>query len=198
MPLCRSSPFYSVPQTCHPLSSTLSQCPFHPSAVTRCPCGKHLLQELFREQRTKCTDPVPTCASSCGKQLEGCSHRCLAQCHVGVCPPCTTPVAVSCRCASTSRYLPCQERQRDIVQGREVVECDKVCGVLRLCGRHQCSRLCCPLAGVMRGKGGKGKKVTQQALLDMEFEDVEKLWHQCDLVCGKMLGCGSHRFVLIP
>ena len=49
-----------------------------------------------------------------------------------------------------------------------------------------------------RGKIGKGKKNKigpQQGLMDKELEDAEKLWHECDLICGKMLGCGSHKCV---
>jgi len=167
-----------------------------PTSVTTCPCGKHPLLELIDEQRSKCSDPIPTCNSSCGKQLQGCTHCCSAICHLEACPPCTIPVTVICRCGSTTRFVPCSERQHEIAQGQENFLCDKVCGALRLCGRHQCSRTCCPLAVVSRNKVGKGKKNkhgSQQFLIDKELENAEKHWHECDLVCGKMLGCGSHR-----
>ena len=117
--------------------------------------------------------------------------------HLGVCPPCSIPVTVPCRCGSTTRFVPCNERQHEIAHGREIVLCDKVCGALRLCGRHQCPRTCCPLAVVSRSKAGRSKKSkngSQQALVD-ELENAEKHWHECDLVCGKMLACGSHRWV---
>ncbi|KAF8582785.1 hypothetical protein K439DRAFT_1350445 [Ramaria rubella] len=183
-------------KSCHPPSPVSRPCPFDSTLVTHCPCGKEPLRELVHMQRTKCTDPVPTCTSSCGKQLRTCTHFCSAVCHLGVCPPCTIPIIVPCRCGSTTRSIPCHERQQDIAQGKEVILCDKVCGGLRLCGRHQCSRSCCPLATMARnkvGKGKKGKNGPHSMLMDMELQEVESLWHECDLVCGKPLGCGLHK-----
>ncbi|KIJ55328.1 hypothetical protein M422DRAFT_73278 [Sphaerobolus stellatus SS14] len=185
---------HSCSKQCHTPSPTPTQCPFDPSLITQCPCGKHSLDELQSMLRMSCTDPIPTCNSTCGKPLEDCSHSCASKCHLGPCPPCIISVTVMCRCGGTTRYISCRERQKSIAQGDEVVLCDKVCTGLRLCGRHQCSRVCCPLATLSRKtKGKKGKSTMQHALREIELEDQEQLWHECDLICGKMLSCGTHR-----
>ena len=67
--------------------------------------------------------------------------------------------------------------------------CERPCHFLRECGRHQCNRVCCPLAAVLaslaKGKG-KRKAGAVDGIVDPEG------WHQCDLVCGKPLSCGNH------
>ncbi|KAI0311010.1 hypothetical protein OF83DRAFT_1069553, partial [Amylostereum chailletii] len=188
-------------KSCHSPSSRPPGCPRSPSVITHCPCGKHELANpasaaFFSHDahltRTKCTDPIPTCTSLCKKPLTGCSHVCSSPCHLGPCPPCTIPLVRPCRCGSTTREVLCCDAQ----EGRDLEEilCDRPCTALRACGRHQCNRLCCPLAALAStGKGkGKGKKratganQTTDAILD------EAGWHQCDIVCGKPLTCGNH------
>jgi len=185
---------------CHPPSTTPAPCPRSPSLVTHCPCGKHALSPSSAAafppgthlNRTSCSDPIPTCESICMKQLEGCSHACAVRCHTGPCPPCTIMLVRPCRCGSTTRDVRCAEDQARAsgTMGIEEILCDKPCGALRACGRHQCNRVCCPLASLasaLKGKG-KGKK---RAGADSSLVD-ESGWHECDLVCGKMLGCGNH------
>lgn len=178
---------------CHTPSPTPDQCPSDPQLVTHCPCGKRPLSNLSSVSRTSCTDEIPTCDSTCGKVLEGCSHLCSAVCHHGACPPCLIPITVWCRCRSTSRFISCHEMQLNILNGEETVLCDKICGVLRLCGRHQCTRVCCPLATLSKSKGKNKKRPVVSR--DVELEEQELLWHECDLVCGKLLACGNHRSV---
>jgi transcriptional repressor NF-X1 len=132
--------------------------------------------------RTSCMDPIPTCESTCGKVHTTCSHSCLSTCHVGECPPCTVSISVSCRCGETIRYVPCFERRAMLEAGEGEVLCNTKCTGMRHCGRHACSRLCCPLAALSKLKtGGKGKKRVAAAT-DGIAEDVEG-WHNCDLVC---------------
>lgn len=182
---------------CHPPSPSPPTCPLSPSLITHCPCGKHTLSpdsaDFFppqsRQQLTRknCTDPIPTCISLCMKDLEGCSHVCSSRCHGGPCPPCSIPLVRPCRCGSTTREVSCSSiRESDASQ--EIL-CDRPCGALRACGRHQCTRLCCPLAALAGGAGkGKGKKrAGAETVVD------EAGWHECDLVCGKLLSCGNHR-----
>ncbi|KAH9926706.1 uncharacterized protein B0H18DRAFT_1084937 [Fomitopsis serialis] len=114
-----------------------------------------------RLPRTACTDLIPTCESICMKPLEGCEHACAI---MRVRP---------CRCGSTTRDIPCLKLP---------------CGALRACGRHQCNRLCCPLASVAGAAKGKGKAKKHG---DMQILD-EAGWHECDLPCGKLLACGNH------
>ncbi|KAI0746900.1 hypothetical protein C8Q80DRAFT_804919 [Daedaleopsis nitida] len=190
-------------KSCHPPSITPAPCPRSPSMVTHCPCGKHALAPKSAPyfspgallNRNSCTDPVPTCESTCMKPLEGCEHVCSAKCHTGPCPPCSIALVRPCRCGSTIRQLRCFEDQAfararargETGPGTEIV-CERSCGALRACGRHQCIRICCPLASLAGLAKGKGKK---RAGTDMGLVDQEG-WHECDLVCGKLLSCGNH------
>ncbi|TBU61184.1 hypothetical protein BD310DRAFT_1037442 [Dichomitus squalens] len=189
-------------KSCHVPSPTPAPCPRSPKIVTHCPCGKYALAPESAPffppgallTRTACTDPVPTCASTCMKPLEGCEHVCSAKCHTGHCPPCSIRIVRPCRCGSTTREVLCSEDQamaRARARGESgpdsEILCERPCHILRECGRHQCNRICCPLAAVLASLAkGKGKKKPADALVDPEG------WHQCDLVCGKPLSCGNH------
>ena len=70
--------------------------------------------------------------------------------------------------------------------------CDRPCAALRACGRHQCRRICCPLAALANsGKKGRRRVVAEDGLVGVG-EEYGGL-HECDLVCGKMLSCGNHK-----
>ncbi|KAI0938639.1 hypothetical protein AcV5_000275 [Taiwanofungus camphoratus] len=179
---------------CHVPSATPAPCPRSPSLVTHCPCGKHPLVSSSAPffpsgtvlTRTACTDPIPSCKSVCMKTLPGCSHACTARCHSAPCPPCSIILVRPCRCGATTCDIPCAEAQL----GTKEFLCERPCAALRACGRHQCNRLCCPLASVAGAKGKRKKRVgvtTDAVLID------EAGWHECDLACGKMLSCGNHR-----
>ncbi|KAI1798103.1 hypothetical protein LXA43DRAFT_908743 [Ganoderma leucocontextum] len=186
---------------CHIPSLTLAPCPRSPTIVTHCPCGKHALNSKSAPFfppgtlliRTACTDRVPTCHSTCMKPLEGCAHICSAPCHTGPCPPCSIRLVRPCRCGSTTREVLCSADQAtarahalgEVVPDTEIL-CERPCNALRACGRHQCNRVCCPLASLASLAKGKGKKKAVDALADPEG------WHECDLVCGKLLNCGNH------
>ena len=129
------------------------------------------------------------------KPLEGCEHVCSAKCHTGPCPPCSIMLVRPCRCGSTTREIRCSEdqaRARARARGETgpdtEILCERPCGALRACGRHQCTRICCPLASLASLAKGKGKK---RAGADVALMDEEG-WHVCDLVCGKPLSCGNH------
>ncbi|KAI0711295.1 hypothetical protein C8Q76DRAFT_623360 [Earliella scabrosa] len=188
---------------CHPPSANPAPCPHSPSVVTHCPCGKHALVPTSAPffppgtllTRASCTDPVPTCESTCMKPLEGCEHVCSAKCHTGPCPPCSIVLVRPCRCGSSTRQLRCSEDQalaRARARGETGPEteilCERPCGALRACGRHQCTRICCPLASLAHLAKGKGKK---RGGAELGLVDPEG-WHECDLVCGKTLSCGNH------
>ena len=129
-----------------------------------------------------CEDLIPTCKSRCLKQLDGCSHTCSLPCHTGSCPPCQIKIVRPCRCGATTQEVECHKDQNGTYT--EIL-CDKPCSALRSCGKHQCNRVCCPLAS-LSGVKGKGKKKAEEGGLD------EHGWHICDLVCGKPLSCGNH------
>lgn len=161
----------SLPQPCHPPSSTPAICPFSPSLVTTCPCTKTPLSI----RRTACTDPIPTCSQRCGKAHSECGHACTKICHTGPCPPCKLPIDVKCRCGETTTQVPCNE----ITDGYEVL-CQRPCRALRGCGRHACNRICCPLAGT--ASKAKGKRRVDLSTTANTTEDDPEGWHVCDLV----------------
>ncbi|KIM74148.1 hypothetical protein PILCRDRAFT_828564, partial [Piloderma croceum F 1598] len=183
---------------CHPPSSTPLPCPRSPSRITHCPCGKHALDPMFTASfppnanlsRTSCSDPIPTCSSICTRPLEDCSHVCSSVCHTGACPPCSIMLVRPCRCGATTKDVRCSNFQSG--SDTEIL-CDRPCAALRACGRHQCNRFCCPLASFAGPAKGKGKK---RAAGTGSWDGVgadETGLHECDLACGKVLGCGNHR-----
>ena len=186
-------------QRCHPPSPSPATCPRSPSLVTHCPCGKHILDSASAVYfppntslvRQACTDPIPTCESTCMKTLLGCSHSCAAKCHTGPCPPCMISLVRPCRCGLTTRDVRCYQDQARAHGEMGEILCDKPCPALRACGRHQCNRVCCPLASLAHIGKGKGKK--RAAVAEIEGLADESGWHECDLVCGKLLTCGNHQ-----
>ncbi|KAG1811846.1 uncharacterized protein BJ212DRAFT_1448349 [Suillus subaureus] len=203
---------------CHPPSFTPPRCPLDPSIMQTCACGRLALPTVeqhdryihgpesiptpkydasgkeiayFLGPRISCTVPVPTCKQQCIKILPDCSHQCGVSCHTGPCPPCTELIERTCRCGATKKMIKCGEII-ETSEGNEAgdVLCDRACIALRICGRHQCNRICCPLASLSAAQRGKGKK--RAGLLDELGADEGGL-HECDLPCGKMLSCGNHR-----
>lgn len=203
---------------CHPPSFTPPRCPLDPSIMQTCACGRlalptveqhdHYIHEqgsmtapkydasgkeiaYFLGPRISCTIPVPTCKQQCIKTLPNCSHQCGVSCHNGPCPPCTEFIERTCRCGTTKMMIKCGE-VIETSEGNEAgdVLCDRACIALRTCGRHQCNRICCPLASLAAAQKGKGKK--RAGLLD-DLGTEEGGLHECDLPCGKMLSCGNHQ-----
>jgi len=182
---------------CHLPSSTPALCPRSPSNISHCPCGKSTIapnssveQSLYTfSSRVNCTSPIPTCDSVCSKPNPTCSHPCKAKCHVGACPPCSVRISRPCRCGSTTRSLACYEAYTSSNVPTMEILCDRPCAALRACGRHQCRRLCCPLASLATtGKKGR-RRVAEDDFIGEEHGGL----HECDLVCGKMLPCGNHK-----
>ncbi|KAJ3752506.1 hypothetical protein EV360DRAFT_55073 [Lentinula raphanica] len=184
-------------KSCHPPAShsQLGHCPVSPDRITTCPCGKQPIASSSSPGiealpvRLHCTDPIPTCASVCLKHLPYCEHQCQAKCHTSTtCPPCSVDIVRPCRCGSTIRTLKCGElhvldEETGLVKEQEIL-CERPCMAMRACGKHQCHRVCCPLASVAKGKM---KAVATQ--LDADPDGL----HECDRACGKMLSCGNHR-----
>ena len=187
---------HTCEKLCHSPSSKPAVCPRSPSKVGYCPCGKQsiapsqfsdLAQYTF-PARVDCSDPIPTCKSGCSKPHMACGHPCLTTCHNGPCPPCSVEINRPCRCGGTTRTLSCY-----VVHSSEEMEilCEKPCHALRACGKHQCRRICCPLASlsVSTKKGKKRVPVNENVGIGEEQGGL----HECDLVCGKALSCGNHK-----
>ncbi|KAI0711152.1 hypothetical protein C8T65DRAFT_776732 [Cerioporus squamosus] len=167
-------------KSCHPPSVTSPPCPNSPSLVTHCPCGKHPLvpdSAPFFPPGTLLT------RSTCMKPLEGCEHVCSAKCHTGPCPPCSIMLI---RCSEDQARA--RARARGETGPDTEILCERPCGALRACGRHQCTRLCCPMASLAGLAKGKGKRRAGAEVALMDQAGV----HECDLVCGKPLSCGNH------
>ncbi|KAF8327167.1 uncharacterized protein EI90DRAFT_3225407 [Cantharellus anzutake] len=176
---------------CHPHPLSELSCPSDPSVVKTCPCGKTPLSA----SRSSCTDSIPTCGSTCRKELQTCSHPCLVPCHTGECPPCSTQISVPCRCGETVRYVSCSARQLQVLQGNNEVTCTTRCTAMRHCGKHACNRDCCPLAAHAKQARRNKKRRAAEPLVDaatLEAEDVQG-WHACNFPCNKPLSCGKHR-----
>ncbi|EIW85230.1 hypothetical protein CONPUDRAFT_135045 [Coniophora puteana RWD-64-598 SS2] len=198
--------------SCHPPSSRPPTCPFDPVLMTNCPCGRislgsgneYLLvisatpndpkdPSLPRDHkhpppgylpRTSCTTPVPTCLSLCTRPHAACGHPCEARCHPGQCPPCAVRLRRACRCGSHVREVVCGEEG----EGRDWA-CGRVCNGMLNCRRHRCTRACCPLASLSAAAAGKRKAAAGALELD---DDQDGGLHTCELICGKVLGCGNH------
>ena len=93
-----------------------------------------------------------------------CSHPCQAKCHTGHRPPCTIEITRPRRCWGTTRSLPCHYGgPSDHPAEESGVFCDRPCTVIRACGRHQCRRVCFPLASTSvkkeRSALGQGREM---------------------------------------
>ncbi|KAF9240460.1 hypothetical protein BU15DRAFT_87666 [Melanogaster broomeanus] len=201
--------YHLCPKPCHPPSRIPPPCPFDPERILTCACGRCRVSRSSDElagssgdsscpilpPRNSCTSPLPTCTSPCSKPMQ-CGHLCKATCHWDTCPPCIEQVERTCRCGSTKRKVLCgaavSEPTRSALASREII-CDRACTALRACGRHQCGRVCCPLASVQRSRA---KKRRDPALATDELEELgteEGGLHECDLPCNRVMGCGNHR-----
>ncbi|WFD31800.1 FKBP12-associated protein [Malassezia sp. CBS 17886] len=147
------------------------RCPYAPDAVLSCPCGR-----TPAPVRTKCTDPVPTCTAACARTL-ACGHTCAARCHTGDCPPCRATVRQVCRCGAEKRSVAC------CTAG--TFTCTAPCHAQRSCMRHQCTRVCCPLAF----HATLTRRRTGIAATDLPDPDGV---HTCERMCGRALSCGTH------
>ncbi|KAF8189869.1 hypothetical protein K438DRAFT_1538416, partial [Mycena galopus ATCC 62051] len=186
-------------QPCHPASGPAAECPRSPAKVTTCPCGRRAIARAGEPTpdgafppRADCSARIPTCKAQCGSIL-ACGHACAATCHPGACPPCSERVVRPCRCGGSTQQMLCSATSEEGA-GAEVL-CEKTCKALRACGRHQCLRVCCPLASVAAlQQKGKGKKRAQHAEAETTgIGEEQGGLHECDLVCGKALSCGEHR-----
>ncbi|KAL5476707.1 FAP1 [Sanghuangporus weigelae] len=200
--------------SCHP------ECPIVEEA--RCYCGKTSKSLRCDEGEEKHSSVVNdegvleewdgrfTCENSC-ERLFGCGiHKCEKPCH----PPSTSPPPCP-RSPSLVSHCPCGKKPLHELEGgmREkctdpIATCGNMC-MKRLEGcDHACSVPChtgpCPPCGISLiipcrsvlagGAKGKGKKPQSQLNQDLDYAlGDEAHWHECDLVCGKMLGCGNHR-----
>ena len=189
-------------QPCHPPSRTPPPCPLSPALTTPCPCGKHPLNPssapffppslpAARLLRTACTDLIPTCTSLCLKPLSGCAHACAMRCYAGPCPPCFIPLVRPC--GATTRNVPCSA-VGSVAPAPEIL-CDRLCGALRTCAHHQCTRVCYPLVALAGTGAAKGKSRKRRGGAAAGPQDIvdEAGWHECNLVCGKPLAYGNHR-----
>ena len=191
---------HTCQKRCHPPSHKPAPCPRSSAKVTHCPCGKSSIAPSLNSDfsnytfpaRASCVSSIPTCNNVCDKSHARCGHPCRAQCHTGPCPPCSVELTRPCRCGVSTKSIHCHELfKEDTIEEVEIL-CNRPCMALRACGRHECRRPCCPLASLASIGGKKGKKRAVEEPISGIGEERGG-WHECDLVCRKMLSCGNHR-----
>lgn len=145
-------------------------CPFDPSVLKTCPCGKRSLSDLIPETSMRkdgqpvCLNRIATCKELCLKLLR-CGHRCFDGCHEGRCSPCPSSAKVPCFCGKEkSLQAKCIDLKYDN-NGTVYVDCENVCNMKLECRRHKCAEKCCV-------------KTTTE--------------HFCTNFCAKLLGCKQH------
>lgn len=119
----RHSCGHHVCQTvCH--SGECGKCPS--SGPRTCPCGKasHILP---------CTEKIPTCGDTCGKQLACGIHFCADRCHKGICSTCLQFRVKKCRCGAREKEMACSKE----------FTCEIKCKNIKDCRRHNCNKKCC-------------------------------------------------------
>ena len=146
-------------------------CQLQPALVKMCGCGSHsILHVRNGVPRTSCMDDIPSCKSVCNKIRE-CGHRCTDMCHPGPCSPCEVEIQVPCRCHTSTKPMKCC----DVFPNQKVITasfvCERICGRMKACGKHQCSTRCCPSY--------------------YDSTDPEG-FHVCRVTCNKRLNCGKH------
>lgn len=113
---------HTCEQLCH--AGRCGPCPR--SGPRKCPCGKMSVQ-------LPCTEDIPNCGDTCGKDLACGVHQCQQRCHTGQCDICRQTLVKKCRCSQRQKEVPCC---KDYI-------CEVKCQKLRNCTRHQCKRKCC-------------------------------------------------------
>ncbi|KAK3884596.1 hypothetical protein Pcinc_011152 [Petrolisthes cinctipes] len=124
-------------KVCH--TGDCGDCPR--GGVRTCPCGK-------ATHDIPCTQDVPGCGDTCGKQLACGVHYCAERCHRGQCPTCLQFRVKVCRCGVKKKEMACS---KDLT-------CDIKCKRIRDCGRHTCNKKCCV------GECGRCEQVCGRAL----------------------------------
>lgn len=109
-------------KVCH--SGECGKCPS--SGPRTCPCGKtsHILP---------CTEKIPSCGDTCGKQLACGIHYCADRCHKGSCAACLQFCVKKCRCGAREKEMACSKE----------FTCEIKCKNIKDCRRHNCNRKCC-------------------------------------------------------
>jgi transcriptional repressor NF-X1 len=173
-------------KSCHSQDDDVPHCPRSPELVTHCPCGKTRLSDLGREPRSSCTDSIPNCEKSCGRQLD-CGHPCEQVCHAGNCLPCLRRVSIKCRCGRNEFNTICHQG------ADEPPQCLRICKVNLNCGRHECGERCCTgeRKAIERQNVKRKMKTVTLDFVNQWREDMEPE-HICTRMCGRMLKCGHH------
>jgi len=169
---------------CHPQEIEAPHCPYAPDVVSRCPCGKTLLDEILGTPRKSCQDLMPNCKEQCLKKLL-CGHVCQEVCHSGECKPCLSNMEISCRCGRTKSMTICHQGTE------EPPQCTRACRATLNCGRHECGERCCSgerKAADRQATKRKLKPLGASRIIDEGFEAE----HICTRPCGRMLKCGGH------
>lgn len=153
---------------CHP-----GRCPPCPRTVPKAPCFCGASTEPRR-----CGARQYTCGRVCGRLLECKAHRCTSVCHAGPCTTCYRKSRQPCRCGRGEQERPCST---------PAWECTEVCGRVRSCKFHTCTRVCCPggceVCPLVADRTCPCGRVQSDAPCQEEVA-------LCGATCGKPLDCG--------
>ncbi|CAD8107016.1 unnamed protein product [Paramecium sonneborni] len=118
-------------EQCHP---KCQPCKLKPELIIFCACGKYKINDLIKEQRKSCLDPIPNCGTPIETTLN-CGHKSRTICGSDY-PECTQKVKEKCRCGDSTRVKVCNDKSLFV--------CDDVCKKRKSCGVHFCQKECCP------------------------------------------------------
>lgn len=172
---------------CQPYPLKTKICENSPKVKNTCHCGKTMINATHR---TKCTDPIPTCESECGKLLP-CGCTCLLQCHPGDCECHNIFYDVKCGCKNYSFAVPCKA-----IQNGFVPKCRHKCPVLMNCRKHYHRIECCPYEKhALDRERVKKKAIRNRTISNVNNEDeimtMEPV-HICTKTCNRLKSCGKH------
>lgn len=151
-----------------------------------CFCGKVTNPEFQRNE-------IPhSCGDICGKKRTGgeCIHRCNILCHPGPCPPCPAFITKSCICGRTSKQVRCS-----LTEG---LRCGQVCAAQLNCTKHSCTEVChqgpCQPCQLKIQQVCYCGVAHREVACGTDRDNFDGFGHFCcQKLCGKMLGCRSHR-----
>ncbi|CAD8178515.1 unnamed protein product [Paramecium octaurelia] len=109
-------------------------CKLKPELVIYCACGKFKINDLIKDYRKSCLDPIPNCGTPIETTLT-CGHKSRTICGSDY-PECVQKVKEKCRCGDSTRIKLCNDKSTFV--------CDDVCKKRKSCGVHFCQKECCP------------------------------------------------------
>ncbi|PWA01920.1 hypothetical protein BB558_001944 [Smittium angustum] len=168
-----------------------------------CFCGKH----RYPIKSFKRGSAPHTCNELCSRQLVGCKHICMENCHPGKCPNCKVVETIKeCFCGKETSSIPC--KNLEYVSKTQLKSCSNICGNLLSCGIHKCEMKCheepcppCTKKSVQMCYCGKNRKImpVHDAIYGVGWSfdgnSLSKCFggYSCNLICSVPYKCLKHK-----